>query len=71
MRQITIIDARMIHPRCAEIKGKTYEAVVYFTRRGEINGGYQFKPNPERYLPTEEIPASVADAALKAYQSFS
>ena len=67
----------MIHPLVAEIKGtgrsrSRQELVVYFTRKGEVDGGFQFLPLlKDGYLPIDEIPPEALDAARKVYRSSS
>ena len=65
----------MIHPLVAEIKGTgrsrtRQELVVYFTRKGEVSGGFQFLPAlKEGYLAPKEIPVEALDAANKVFRS--
>lgn len=59
-----VLDDRVIEVRAT---GR-HEYVVYFTHRGLISGGYQFKPAPERYLNVEELPSTVVEAAERAYR---
>lgn len=65
----------MIHPLVAEIKGTgrsrtRQELVVYFSRKGEVDGGFQFLPTlKDGYLPSDQIPAEALDAARKLYRS--
>ena len=73
--RMKIVEASMIHPLVAEIKGTgrsrtRQELVVYFTRKGEVDGGFQFLPEiKDGYLPTDQIPAEALDAARKVYRS--